>query len=36
MSNLNSLDWDIAITEDGPIAIEVNQDYDVLAQQTCT
>lgn len=34
--NLRSQGWDIAVTEEGPLLIEVNQDYDVLAQQTCT
>ena len=36
LPNLNSLGWDIAITENGPLAVEVNADYDILAQQTCT
>ena len=36
LPNLNSLGWDIAITENGPVAVEVNADYDILAQQTCT
>jgi|GEM_PF-4863508 len=36
LPNLNSLGWDIAVTENGPVAVEVNADYDILAQQTCT
>ena len=34
--NLKSLGWDIALTENGPLILEVNADYDILAQQTCT
>ena len=34
--NLRALGWDIALTEDGPLILEVNADYDILAQQTCT
>ena len=36
LNNLNSLGWDIAITDNGPLAVEVNADYDIFAQQTCT
>ena len=36
LPNLRSLGWDIALTEDGPLILEVNADYDILAQQTCT
>ncbi|MBT2153198.1 hypothetical protein KKI34_15820 [Pseudoalteromonas tetraodonis] len=34
--NVRSLGWDIALTENGPLILEVNGDYDILAQQTCT
>ncbi|WP_024590392.1 MULTISPECIES: sugar-transfer associated ATP-grasp domain-containing protein [unclassified Pseudoalteromonas] len=34
--NLKSLGWDIALSENGPLILEVNADYDILAQQTCT
>ncbi|KPZ51782.1 hypothetical protein AN389_03902 [Pseudoalteromonas sp. P1-7a] len=34
--NLRALGWDIALAEDGPLVLEVNADYDILAQQTCT
>jgi hypothetical protein len=34
--NVRSLGWDIVLTENGPLILEVNGDYDVLAQQTCT
>lgn len=36
LPNLKSLGWDIALTENGPLILEVNADYDILAQQTCT
>ena len=34
--NVRSLGWDIVLTENGPLILEVNGDYDILAQQTCT
>lgn len=34
--NVKSLGWDIVLTERGPLILEVNSDYDILAQQTCT
>ncbi|MBJ6911663.1 hypothetical protein JG661_20565, partial [Vibrio cholerae] len=36
LPKLRSLGWDVALTENGPILLEVNRDYDILAQQTCT
>jgi hypothetical protein len=34
--NVRSLGWDIVLIENGPLILEVNGDYDILAQQTCT
>jgi hypothetical protein len=33
---LRSLGWDVALTSDGPLLIEVNHDYDIfLSQYAC-
>jgi len=34
MLPLRSLGWDVALTPDGPLLIEVNHDYDIFLSQT--
>ncbi|MBT2153197.1 hypothetical protein KKI34_15815 [Pseudoalteromonas tetraodonis] len=33
---LKSLGWDIALTDNGPLILEVNADYGILSMQTCS